>query len=131
MCELYMPFNRSLLVLASVNLELGRENPQRWAEWVASLRAIAASPRNVVAANNRYDAEYIRYFAGIEAVYVPSYCGYVSRSQYTPDFTRPVLIARNHHNPSFLFEELEAAAAEEEDQHDGSSGGELSRTGAS
>jgi len=41
-----------------------------------------------------------------------------------------VLIARNHHNPSFLFEELEAAAAEEEDQHDGSSGGELSRTGA-
>ena len=55
LCELYMPFNKSIMVVASVNLEFGRENPPRWAEWIASLRMIASTPRNVVAANNWYD----------------------------------------------------------------------------
>lgn len=52
LCELYMPFNKSIVVIASVNLEFGRENPARWAEWLASLRRIARDKRNVVAANN-------------------------------------------------------------------------------
>jgi len=42
MCELYMPFNKSIMVFATVNLEFSRENPERWAEWLRSLRAIAA-----------------------------------------------------------------------------------------
>lgn len=34
----------------------------------------------MVAANNHYDAEYIRYFTGISAEVVPSYCGYAAAS---------------------------------------------------
>lgn len=41
LCELYMPFNKSLLVFATVNLEFSRENPERWAEWLQALRHIA------------------------------------------------------------------------------------------
>jgi hypothetical protein len=34
--------------------------------------------RNVVAGNNLYDAEYIRYFTGINASVIPSICGYTN-----------------------------------------------------
>ncbi len=32
--------------------------------------------RNIIAANNLYDAEYIRYFTGIKAIVIPSLCTY-------------------------------------------------------
>lgn len=59
LCEAFMPFNKSLLVIASTRYEIGRHDPRRWRAWNANLKAIAAHPRNVVAANNRYDAEYV------------------------------------------------------------------------
>lgn len=40
--------------------EIGRHSPSRWALWNENLKKIAANPRNVVAANNLYDAEYIK-----------------------------------------------------------------------
>lgn len=60
LCEAFMPFNKSLLVIASTRYEIGRHDPRRWRTWNANLKAIAAHPRNVVAANNRYDAEYVQ-----------------------------------------------------------------------
>ena len=70
-----MPFNKSLVVVASTRYEIGRHDPRRWKAWNANLKAIAAHPRNVVAANNRYDAEYVKYFTGLSHVPVlPNYC---------------------------------------------------------
>lgn len=84
MCEAYMAFNKSLVVVASTRFEIGRHEPRRWELWNQNLRAIAAHPRNIVAANNRYDAEYIKYFTGIKDVPVlPNYCAY-TRVQYSP-----------------------------------------------
>ena len=72
-----MPFNKSLIVVASTRYEIGRHDPRRWKAWNANLKAIAAHPRNVVAANNRYDAEYVKYFTGLKHVPVlPNYCGW-------------------------------------------------------
>jgi hypothetical protein len=114
LCELYMPFNKSIVVIASVNLEFGRENDQRWREWLESLRRIAADPRNVVAANNMYDAEYITYFTGVRVEYIPSFCGYAaSKAVYNPDRARPILLGRNHNNPQALYRQLHRAAARE------------------
>jgi hypothetical protein len=53
LCEAFMPFNKSLVVVASTRFEIGRHDPKRWRLWNANLRAIAAHPRNVVAANNK------------------------------------------------------------------------------
>ena len=50
LCELYMPFNKSILVIASVNLEFSRENPQRWKAWLLSLRRVRPAPTNFSAA---------------------------------------------------------------------------------
>lgn len=114
LCELFMPFNKSVLVLASVNLELARENPPRWRAWLRNLRAIAADRRNVVAANNRYDVEYIRHFTGgaVAPAYLPAFCGYTGAA-YDPAKVagNTVLFTRNLHHPTALAAQLTAAAS--------------------
>ena len=87
-CELFMPLNKSLIVYATTRLEFGRydehvawrkkdlspQSPYRWEEWVSNLRRIGARPGNVIAANNKYDVYYIKYFTGLDAMYLPSWC---------------------------------------------------------
>lgn len=90
MCEVFMPFNASLVVVVSTRYEIGRHDPKRWRAWNENLKAIARNPRNVVAANNRYDAEYVKYFTGIQDVPVlPNFCGYTGAT-YSP--TRPEIL---------------------------------------
>jgi hypothetical protein len=83
MCELYMPFNRSIIVIASTRYELGRFEPNQWDKWNDNLKEIASDPKNLIAANNLYDAEYIRYFTGLNVTLLPSFCGYTN-AQYNP-----------------------------------------------
>ena len=84
MCELFMPFNKSLIVAPSTRFELGREAPPAWSAWVENVRRIAKSPRNAVISNNRYDSEYVKYFTGLKDVPVlPSFCNYTG-AHYNP-----------------------------------------------
>lgn len=94
-CELFMPFNRSILVYATTRLEFGRldenidwrqpligpHSEKRWRDWVQNLKLIASKPWNFVAANNMYDVHYIKYHTGIDAMYLPSWCGYGSNNR--------------------------------------------------
>ena len=49
--------------------------------------------RNVIAGNNRYDAEYIRYFTGINTIVLPSFCNY-TEATYTPKEGKSFLISK-------------------------------------
>jgi hypothetical protein len=113
MCELFMSFGKPLIVIASTRYEIGRIDAKRWAEWNRNLRRIASHPDNIIAANNKYDLEYIKYFTGIKNVeYLPSYCGYV-KAAYTP--TRPaVLIAPGRGTNSLLVSKLLSVASDAE-----------------
>ncbi|CAF1127813.1 unnamed protein product [Adineta ricciae] len=91
MCELFMPFNRTIIVIASTRYELGRFAVDEWNQWNQNLRLIASDPRNVVAANNLYDAEYIRYFTGINTTVLPAICAYTN-VHYRSVSTRPEFI---------------------------------------
>ena len=51
--QVWLPFNKSILLIVTANLELARENAQRWKAWLQTVVAIAKAPRVVVAANNR------------------------------------------------------------------------------
>ena len=82
MCELFLPFNRSVFVIASTRYELGRFLPLRWMTWNENLIEIAGHPYNVVAGNNLYDAKYIQYFTGVKAQVLTSFCGYIDE-RYT------------------------------------------------
>jgi len=100
-CELFIPFNKSIIIHATTRLEFGRNDdvvdwrrpymsersPERWKEWVANLQKIGSDSRNTIAANNFFDANYIKYHAGISAQYIPSFCSYVRSAIYKP--TRP------------------------------------------
>ena len=95
MCELFMPFNKSIIVIASTRYEMGRHDPNRWKSWNENLIKISKDPKNIVAGNNEYDAKYIEYFTGIKAKVLPSFCGYIPES-YNP--SRPeFLLAPVHH----------------------------------
>jgi len=84
MSELFMPFNTSIIVIATTRYEQGRHEAKRWLELNQNLRQIASNPYNIIAANNRYDQEYVKYFTGIDNVMLlPSYCGYVT-ARYNP-----------------------------------------------
>ena len=83
MCELFMPFNKSIIVIASTRYELGRFGVDRWTKWNKNFVQIASTPGNVVGGNNMYDVEYMKYFTGVEPQLIPSYCGYVSH-KYAP-----------------------------------------------
>jgi len=109
LCEAFMPFNKSLIVVASTRYEIGRHDPRRWKAWNANLKAIAAHPRNVVAANNRYDAEYVKYFTGLSHVPVlPNYCGYTGVT-YNPT-RRQILIGPGRGVKDHFVQQLDSAA---------------------
>jgi len=83
LCELFMPFNKSLIVIASTRYELGRFTADRWRKWNNNLVQIAKIRANVVGGNNLYDVEYIKYFTGIQPQLLPSFCGYLA-NKYSP-----------------------------------------------
>jgi hypothetical protein len=105
MCELYMPFNRSIIVIASTRYELSRFDSQSWKTWNENLKIISQDPKNVIAANNLYDAKYIHYFTGINAIVLPSYCNYTN-SAYKP--TKKEFLLSVSHDAKFnlLFQKL-------------------------
>lgn len=107
LCELWLPFNRSLLVLVTANLELARENPQRWRAWLAAVRRIAADRRCLLAANSAYDQAYVRHFARVRPLLLPSLAPYVDAS-YAPAHAS-FLLAPAHSDAARAF--LERARA--------------------
>ena len=102
-CELYLPFNKSIIVYATTRLEFGRLDTNidwrrpflkdggihRWVEWLRNLRAIASSRNNLIAANNAYDAKYMEYFTGLPVKYIPSWCGGTAQSLALPHLYAP------------------------------------------
>jgi hypothetical protein len=77
MCEVVMPFNRSVFLWATTRFEQGRErSAARFGGFVRNFRAMAALPGSAVLANNMYDAHYVRYFTGLPVTYLPSLCAY-------------------------------------------------------
>ena len=114
-CELFMPFDRPMLVYATTRIEFGRYDEtvawrqpyldihgglkyaaHRWSQWVANLQRIASKPGNVIAANNMFDVHAIKYHTNITPVYLPSWCGLTGANgvdiSYSPIKSKPVLL---------------------------------------
>ena len=99
LCELYEPFNKSLIIIATSRYELGRFGKERWTKWNENLVRYASMTRNVIGANNLYDAEYIKYFTGIQPQLLPSFCNYTNAS-YNP--TKMEFLFAKNSNPPFF-----------------------------
>ena len=76
-CAAFERFNKSLVVVPSLRYNnYACRTPDRWRAWNRRLVTYAADPKNIVGANNLYDVEFLRYFTGIDAQYLPSFCNY-------------------------------------------------------
>lgn len=73
-CELYMPFNRSIFIIAAHRFFLGRCQISQSLKLIENVIKIAEKqePKSFIMADNIYDAEYIRHFTGINAEVIPS-----------------------------------------------------------
>ena len=103
MCEAFVPFNKPMIVIATIRYEQARPEPAKWRALNELLLNISRSPRGVVAANNLYDAKYIEYFTGIAPFVVPNYVAYLMRESYRPT-RKQFLVAPIHSNE--LYEKI-------------------------
>jgi hypothetical protein len=45
MCEVFMPFNRPIVIIAPTRYEMGRFSKEEWLKWNNNLKVIALNPR--------------------------------------------------------------------------------------
>ena len=102
MCEAFVPFNKPMLVIATIRYEQARPEAAKWRALNGLLVNISRSAHGLVAANNLYDAKYIEYFTGIPPYVVPNFVAYI-RDSYRP--TRKQFLVAPIHSTE-LYEKL-------------------------
>ena len=80
MCELYFPFNKTMILWITDRYELGREMAVEWRVWNRMFYRITWNERHLIAASNHYDVEYTRYFTGVRPEYIPHTCSYANNT---------------------------------------------------
>ena len=96
-CELWMPFNKTIIFVPAHRYNLGRCTKEEYNRLNEHLYSLASSnnPYNVIAALSRYDEEYLRHYTGLSVAPLYSYSGfYTSENPYKP--TRSEIIAVTH-----------------------------------
>lgn len=83
MCEAFIPFNKSMLIISTIRYEQARSEPDKWNALNRLLFNVSKHRTSVLAANNLYDAKYIEYFTGLKPILLPNYCAYLTDS-YNP-----------------------------------------------
>eukprot|EP00668_Euglena_longa_P004810 GGOE01005634.1.p1 GENE.GGOE01005634.1~~GGOE01005634.1.p1 ORF type:complete len:446 (-),score=107.29 GGOE01005634.1:379-1692(-) len=113
-CELWMPFNKSIIVLAAHRISIGRCSSRRLRRLVEHIHAMNASisPRHFIAANNMFDVQYINYYTGLTPILLTSNAFfYANSAQYKPT-RREILVGPLRHikQQEHLFDDLKNAA---------------------
>ena len=66
MCELFIPFNRSIIMVASHRLFLGRCSLSQALKLVQHVQDLSQSSKHFILASNLYDSEYINFYTGLK-----------------------------------------------------------------
>lgn len=92
MCELAMPFNKTIILWITTRFEQGRENSlEKFKGLVQNFRIVKEKSNLFAAANNWYDVHYFNYYTGLKAKYIPSYCNYTN-TVYSWNHDRTILV---------------------------------------
>ncbi len=78
MCELWMPFNKTIAFLPDHRYNLGRCTKKEWDRLNEHLYALASmkSPKHIIGAQSIYDVEYLRHYTGLDPIPLYSFTGY-------------------------------------------------------
>jgi hypothetical protein len=94
-CELYMPFNRTIIFAPAHRFTLGRCSNESTRLLLEHIKQWAAStnPRHFVAAMGLYDQQYLKYYTGLEVpILESSSLGYASGENFTYSKSRSEIL---------------------------------------
>ena len=88
LCEMWMPFNKTIIVIPAHRYSMGRCTREDFDRLNEHLRMLASMehPKHVIAASSKYDMEYLRHYSGIRDV-LPLYAHtatYLASHSYAP-----------------------------------------------
>ena len=86
MCEMWMPFNKTIVFLPAHRYNMGRctiKETRRLNEHLHTL-ARMDHPKHVISAASKYDLEYLRHYTGLEVLPLYSYSLYTTNNTYDP-----------------------------------------------
>ena len=86
-CELWLPFNKTIVFLPAHRYNLGRCTKKEWDRLNEHLHALASmdNPKHIIGAESRYDQEYLRHYTGLDSFPLYSYSGfYTANNSYSP-----------------------------------------------
>ena len=68
LCEMWMPFNKTIAVIPANRYNLGRCGSAEWNRFNEHLKMLAAmdTPKHIIGASSVYDQEYLRYYTGLD-----------------------------------------------------------------
>ena len=87
LCEMWMPFNKTIIVAPAHRYNLGRCTTEQWGSLNEHLQVLASmdNPKHIIAAESVYDQEYLRHYTGIDPVSLYSFSGfYTANNTYAP-----------------------------------------------
>ena len=83
-CEIFLPFNKTIIAVNAFRIEYGRENPRAFQLWARHLELLHSSPLHVLITNSLSDQLNTEYWTGVKPPVVESICTYYA-STYLPD----------------------------------------------
>ena len=99
MCELWLPFNKTIIYLPAHRYNLGRCTKEEWDRLNEHIALLAASrephPRHIIAAASVYDQEYLKHYIELEPLPFYSFSGfYTNNNPYDPSREEILLFSR-------------------------------------
>ena len=72
MCELWVPFNKSFVIMAAHRFNLGRCLPDDFHRWHDLVTRLSRDKRHIVSAMSTYDYQYMKYYLNLKNMYLLS-----------------------------------------------------------
>ena len=100
MCEMWMPFNRTIIFIPAHRYSMGRCTKEEYQRLNEHLFALASmeDPKHVIAASSTYDLEQLRHYTGLDVLPLFSYSGYyIGNYPYNPTREEIPIFVRSQH----------------------------------
>ncbi len=118
MCELWMPFNKTIAFLPAHRYNLGRCTEKEWTLLNQHLQTMASvdNPKHIIGALSVYDQEYLRYYTGLDPLPLYDFAStYTTRSAYKP--TREEVAIVSNASLNDIFARLKGGVSARKLQH--------------
>lgn len=102
--ELFRHTDKPILAVAATRYEAPYTNsPSKWEEFNESLGSAVVDGQLTLVANNQGDADYLKYFTGLEVKVIPSFCG--GKETWTGKCGQRVTLAKDGRLRNFIMNE--------------------------